>query len=640
MIRVRGLCHTYLAGTPLAQPSLGGVDMAVEQGQVVALVGATGSGKSTLLQHLNGLLRPQTGQVWVAGHDLNDPATDLRQVRRAAGLVFQHPEDQLFEQYVGDDVAYGPRLAGWRGPALRERVRWAMELVGLNFERYKDRPIFTLSGGERRKVGLAGVLALRPQVLLLDEPTAGLDPIARIDLLARLAELHAQGMTLVMATHNMDDVAMMADRMYVLAQGRVALAGTPRQVYARVDQLRSLGLDVPSVTAVMSALRARGLPVPLDVLTLDEAEAAILALSPGAVDRPRDGGCERSEIFSPGAGDAREANVPESRTPLTTQLPDYPTTRLPDYPTTQVSEFEFLRNVTIGQYLPTGSAFHRLDPRAKLIMAVLYLAGVLASNSLASQVAALVAVIAGLALARISLRYAFRGVRAALPFLAFLALLQVFTIPRNDTGWVLWQWRWIAITSMDMLAAAVSLVRFVALILGLSLFSFSTSTTELAHGTERLLRPLQRFGLPAHECSLMLVIALRFVPLLALEAERIAKAQASRGADGDRGRSGRGKMNPQAMNPFKRARRMLPLLVPLFVTALRRAETLALAMEARCYTGGKGRTHLIRLEARWSDGLAILLVAILVAGLLAATHWNLDLRLWRCCFGWTASSGR
>jgi energy-coupling factor transport system permease protein len=201
---------------------------------------------------------------------------------------------------------------------------------------------------------------------------------------------------------------------------------------------------------------------------------------------------------------------------------------------------------------------------------------------------------------------------------------------------VLWQWRWIAITSMDMSAAAVSLVRFVALILGLSLFSFSTSTTELAHGTERLLRPLQRLGLPAHECSLMLVIALRFVPLLALEAERIAKAQASRGADGGRGRSGRGKMNPQAVNPFKRARRMLPLLVPLFVIALRRAETLALAMEARCYTGGKGRTHLIRLEARWSDGLAILLVAILVAGLLAATQLNLDLYLWRCCSGWIA----
>ena len=636
MIRVRGLCHTYLAGTPLAQPSLRGVDMAVEQGQVVALVGATGSGKSTLLQHLNGLLRPQTGQVWVAGHDLNDPATDLRQVRRTVGLVFQRPEDQLFEQYVGDDVAYGPRLAGWRGPALRERVRWAMEMVGLDLEQYKDRPIFTLSGGERRKVGLAGVLALRPQVLLLDEPTAGLDPIARVDLLARLAELHAQGMTLVMATHNMDDVATMADYMYVLAQGRVALAGTPRQVYAQVDPLRSLGLDVPSVTAVMSALRARGLPVPLDVLTLDEAEAAILALSPGAVDRPRDGGCERSEIFSPGAVDAREVNVPESRTPLTTQNLDHPTTRLPDYSTNQVSEFEFLRNVTIGQYLPTGSAFHRLDPRAKLIMAVLYLVGVLASNSLASQVVALAAVVAGLALARISLRYAFRGVRAALPFLAFLALLQVFTIGRNDVGQVLWQWRWIAITSMDMLAAAVSLVRFVALILGLSLFSFSTSTTELAHGTERLLRPLQRLGLPAHECSLMLVIALRFVPLLALEAERIAKAQASRGADGGRGRSGRGKINPRVVNPFNRARRMLSLLVPLFVTALRRAETLALAMEARCYTGGKGRTHLIRLEARWSDGLAILLVAILVAGLLAATQLNLDLRLWRCCSGWIA----
>ena len=627
LIAVRGLCHTYLAGTPLAQASLHDVDVTIAQGQVVALVGATGSGKSTLLQHLNGLLRPQEGQVWVAGHDLGDPATDLRQVRRAVGLAFQHPEDQLFEQYTGDDVAYGPRLAGLSGPALRERVRWAMEWAGLDFEQDKDRPIWELSGGERRKAGLAGVLAMQPQVLLLDEPTAGLDPVARADLLARLQELRTervppQGVTLVMATHNMDDVAAMADWMYVLDRGRVALSGSPRQVFAQADRLRSLGLDVPSAVAVMAALRRRGLAVPLDALTMDEAEAAILGalFSPASMITGDDRGSGDRNAFRPlqageggrAAGDDHGSGDRNAFRPLRAGKGGI-----------AAGEFEFLRNVTIGQYLPTGSAFHRLDPRAKLVMAVLFLIGVLASDSLIGQAAAHAAVVAGLLLARIPLSYAWRGLRAALPFLALLALLQVLTIPRNDVGYVFWRWGWLAITTVDLLAAAVSLARFVALILGLSLFSLATSTTELAHGTEHLLRPLQRLGLPAHEFSLMLVIALRFVPLLALEAERMAKAQASRGADLGRGRG----------NPFQRARRMLPLLVPLFVAALRRAETLATAMEARCYTGGKGRTHLIQLQARWPDVLAVALVVALVALVLAMAWLRLDVRFWSWAFG-------
>jgi energy-coupling factor transporter ATPase len=277
LIEVWGLYHTYLAGTPLAQESLRDVDFEVADGEVVGLIGATGSGKSTLLQHLNGLLQPQAGRVRVAGQDLSDPATNLRQVRRTVGLVFQRPEDQLFEQYVGDDVAFGPRLAGLTGPELRERVRWAMELVGLDFEQYKDRLTFTLSGGERHKVGLAGVLALRPQVLLLDEPTSGLDPASRADLLARLADLRAEGLTLVIATHNMDDVAAMAERVYVLEEGHVALQGPTRWVLTQPGRLRALGLDVPAAVSVMAALRDRGLPVPLDVLTLDEAEVAIAA---------------------------------------------------------------------------------------------------------------------------------------------------------------------------------------------------------------------------------------------------------------------------------------------------------------------------------------------------------------------------
>jgi len=251
-------------------------------------------------------------------------------------------------------------------------------------------------------------------------------------------------------------------------------------------------------------------------------------------------------------------------------------------------------------------------------MITLLIIGAAASVSLIGLLIMLIIVIGALAVARIPLRYAIRGLRPALPFLAFISLLQVFTTPHTAPAQVLWQWWRITITAAGILAAMISLARFVTLILSISLFSLSTRTTELTHGIEHLLRPMQQIGLPAHEFALTVVIALRFIPLLALETERIAKAQASRGAD-----FGRGKMGI-----FKRVRRLLPLLVPLFVTSLKRAETLALAMEARCYMGGRGRTHLIHLHAHLGDALAVVCTLLLVVAPLAATWLDLDLRLW------------
>ncbi|HUV07039.1 MAG TPA: ATP-binding cassette domain-containing protein [Spirochaetia bacterium] len=275
LILVKGLHHTYQDGTPQAKDSLLGVDLQVEKGEIVALTGSTGSGKSTLLQHLNGLLTPRKGEVWIDGKELKDPDTDLRQIRRAVGLVFQRPEDQLFEQYVGDDIAYGPRLAGLKGKELAERVRWAMELVGLGFEEYKDRPVFALSGGERRKAGFAGVLALQPQVLLLDEPTSGLDPSSREGLIGLLKRLNQEGMTLLMATHSMETVARLAARVYVLKRGRIALSGTAGEVLGNISGMRQLGLDAPSTVLLMDALRKRGWDVPLEVMTEEAAETVI-----------------------------------------------------------------------------------------------------------------------------------------------------------------------------------------------------------------------------------------------------------------------------------------------------------------------------------------------------------------------------
>ena len=276
VIAVRDLGHVYLKGTPFESMALRGATLAVAPGEILGVVGATGSGKSTLLQHLNGLLRPQSGDVVVLGHDLADANANVRQVRRQVGLVFQNPEDQLFEQYIGDDIAFGPRNLGLDREAVRQRVRDAMTLVDLDFDAFKDRLTFALSGGQRRRVALAGVLAMQPQVLILDEPTAGLDPATRADLLAKLVRLNRDhGLTLIVATHNMDDLAEIADRIVVLAGGETVLDGPTRAVFSQAETLTALHLGLPQATQVMLDLRARGYDVPTDVLTVAEA-AAIL----------------------------------------------------------------------------------------------------------------------------------------------------------------------------------------------------------------------------------------------------------------------------------------------------------------------------------------------------------------------------
>ena len=282
VVDIRQLEYWYMRGTPMEVQALKGVNFDVYQGEVVAILGHTGSGKSTLIQHLNGLLRPHKGHVRVLEYDLTDPNVDIKTLRRRVGLVFQFPEAQLFEKYVGDDVAFGPRQLGLSREEVRERVREAMNAVGLDFETYKDRFTFSLSGGEKRRAALAGVLALRPEILVLDEPTAGLDPEGRrliLDLIQRLKE--AWNLTLILVTHDMDTVAEMADRCFVLSEGRTVLSGSPREVFSQPEILRELALDLPHPTDVAHRLATAGVPVRRDVLTLTEAEQAIAqALQP------------------------------------------------------------------------------------------------------------------------------------------------------------------------------------------------------------------------------------------------------------------------------------------------------------------------------------------------------------------------
>lgn len=271
-IVVDNLSHVYNPDSPLEARALDQVNLEVRDGEFLGLIGSTGSGKSTLIQHLNGLLRPTSGQVLV--DDVAITATSkgsLKAVRKKVGLVFQYPEHQLFEETVRRDVGFGPRNLGLGPDEVEERVREAITMVGLP-ETVLERSPFELSGGQVRRVAIAGVLAMRPKVLILDEPTAGLDPRGREEILGQVRRLHHDfGLTVVLVSHSMEDVARLAQRLVVLHRGRVALEGLPREVFSHAEELTRLGLGVPQVTSLLQALRQRGLPLRQDVLTVEEA---------------------------------------------------------------------------------------------------------------------------------------------------------------------------------------------------------------------------------------------------------------------------------------------------------------------------------------------------------------------------------
>ena len=272
VITVQGLQHAYLKGTPLEAPSLHGVEMEVARGSITGLIGPTGSGKSTLMQHLNGLIRPQTGKVLVDGDDWADPELDVRRARQKVALLFQQPEDQLFERYVGDDVAFGPRQLKLDPPEVRRRVKEAMDAVGLPFESFKDRLTQTLSGGEQRRAALAGLLAMQPLVLVADEPTAGLDPRGRAEVLAIFRGINQNGVTIIFGSHRMEDVLALCERVLALHEGRVVRSGPVRQVLGRPD------VDMPLLPLVLAASRLceAGWPIQVTALTVPEIAEAIL----------------------------------------------------------------------------------------------------------------------------------------------------------------------------------------------------------------------------------------------------------------------------------------------------------------------------------------------------------------------------
>ena len=278
-IEVRHLTHCYSEGSPLSTVALDDVSFTIEDGEFVGIIGHTGSGKSTLVQHLNGLLKPTSGQVLIDGEDLNGENVNRRQLRQRIGLVFQYPEYQLFEESVAKDIAFGPKNQGLSASEIDERVRYAMDSVHLDYEKYASRSPFELSGGQMRRVAIAGVLAMRPSVLILDEPTAGLDPRGRDRILSMLEELHSrEKVTILMVSHSMDDMARLATRLLVIADGKLKASGTPREIFAQHGMMTSIGLDVPDSAHLCRVLREKGLDIPPDLYRPDELKEHILRL--------------------------------------------------------------------------------------------------------------------------------------------------------------------------------------------------------------------------------------------------------------------------------------------------------------------------------------------------------------------------
>ncbi|MDR2027955.1 MAG: ATP-binding cassette domain-containing protein [Treponema sp.] len=544
IVRFDGVSHRYLKGTVHSAMGISGVSCGIPRNASVALIGKSGSGKSTVLKHINALLLPSAGSVRVFGKDTLDKKNELRALRLNAGLAVQSPESALFETYVADDAAYGPRNAGLKGPALVERVKRALEAAGLPYGEFADRETGSLSGGEKRRAAIAGVLALDSEILLLDEPTAALDGKGREGILAMIGEQKRAGKTIIATTHSMG-LAASFDLIGVMDQGRLAAFGPPRDLFGPGWDPR-WGMRLPWAAAVAHALARLGCPLPGEVpLNAEELLARIGALR----EAPAEGGGAAPHP-PPGAGPG----------------PGVPHLPLPRRRTRKKTELAFFRNVTLGLFLDRPSFLRRLGAGKKLCVllmaATLAIAGPQPAASLGISALAL---LAGALAGRVGPRHLLRGLIPALPYMGILVFFQLVFAWPQDYSPVLVSLGPLSVTMAEINRSLALLCRYGALLTLLSLYTAVTPLRETLRAIVRALKPLSRFGIPGGDIALAIGIALRFVPVLTEEAERIVAAQLSRGG-------GKGKI-----------RTALAMVAPLFLRALERSETLAKAMVLRLY---------------------------------------------------------
>ena len=281
ILQVKNLTHTYGGNTPFINDAVSDVSFTVESGEIIGIIGHTGSGKSTLVSHLNGLLKPSDGTILIENEDIWEKPKEIRKIRSKVGLVFQYPEYQLFEETVFEDIAFGPKNMGLKGEELENRVNEICEIIGIKQE-YLEKSPFDLSGGEKRRVAIAGVMAMRPQIIIFDEPIAGLDPKGRQDIMKIIANYRkSTGATVIIISHSMEDMAKFTDKLLVMSKGRLVMFDKTENVFNNAEKLREIGLNVPIVTRVFYALKEKGIDVPLDVFTVEKAVEVIKNIKAG-----------------------------------------------------------------------------------------------------------------------------------------------------------------------------------------------------------------------------------------------------------------------------------------------------------------------------------------------------------------------
>jgi energy-coupling factor transport system ATP-binding protein len=530
-----GVSHDYLVGTAFASTGMSDISLEIRPGQSVALIGTSGSGKSTLLKHINALLLPSRGNVWVFGQNTLDRKTDLRFLRLRVSLAVQNPESALFETYAADDAAYGPRNAGLKGKKLFNRVADALDKAGLPVDEYGDRECRALSGGEKRRLALAGVLAMDGEMLLLDEPAASLDGKNRGRVLALIQECRKQGKTVIATTHSME-MAASFDVVAVMVKGRLAGAGTPREIFGpRWD--KGWGLNLPWTVSVARHLAGyvSGEAVPL----FPEELFSLVQGVPGT--------------------ETKAAPQAAASSPSAAGIPPPPKHKR------RKTGAEFFRNMTFGQFLGRPSALRKLGAGKKLLILLFLALTAIAGPNLLFPLGVLAFTLAaGAAAGRVEPKHLLRGFIPAAPYLTLLVLFQLVFSQPGDASTVLLTLGPVSVTVWELFRGAVLISQLGALMTLLSLYTAVTPLRETLAAVNKALLPLARTGFPARDVSLVIGIALRFVPVLTEEAERIVTAQLSRG--------GRGGM-----------RSAFGMIIPLFLRALERSETLAKAMVLRLY---------------------------------------------------------
>ncbi|MGO1469926.1 MAG: energy-coupling factor transporter ATPase [Tissierella sp.] len=277
IIEINKLNYIYNEETPFEKKALENINLKIAEGEFIGLIGHTGSGKSTLVQHLNGLIKVQRGSLYIDGVDISQKGTKFKLIRQKVGLVFQYPEYQLFEETIYKDIAFGPKNLGLTDEQIKKRVIESMEIVGLDYENLKDRSPFELSGGQKRRVAIAGVVAMKPKVLVLDEPTAGLDPHGRDEILNEICEIfEKEDITVILVSHNMEDIAKIVGRILVMDKGKIVMDDTPREIFKRRQDLEEIGLGIPQITEFMQRYKAKGHDIKTDILTVEEAKEELI----------------------------------------------------------------------------------------------------------------------------------------------------------------------------------------------------------------------------------------------------------------------------------------------------------------------------------------------------------------------------